>query len=113
MYLNFDLFVCEHNLNYLLAFSVAGGAFEVVEDQISPFGYKKGEGIDAGSNEPEWIIMKEKYKYDALFETLGPSDGKITGAGVYTELLLLFFFNQINLYIFLWKYLNDFKINDE
>lgn len=62
-------------------FVLLGGAFEGVEDQASPFGYKKGEGIDAGSNEPEWIVMKEKYKYDSLFESLGPSDGKITGAG--------------------------------
>jgi hypothetical protein len=27
--------------------------------------------------------MKEKYKYDSIFETLGPLDGKITGAGKY------------------------------
>lgn len=58
-----------------------GGAFEGVEDQVSPFGYKRGEGIDAGAGEPEWIVNRERYKSDAIFETLGPCDGKITGAG--------------------------------
>ncbi|XP_014212435.1 EH domain-containing protein 3 [Copidosoma floridanum] len=66
---------------------IKGGAFEGVEDQESPFGYKKGEGIDAGSNEPEWIVMKLKHKYDTLFESLGPSDGKITGAAAKTEMI--------------------------
>lgn len=59
----------------------SGGAFEGVEDQVSPFGYKRGEGIDAGAGEPEWIVNKERYKYDSIFESLGPQDGKITGAG--------------------------------
>jgi hypothetical protein len=58
-----------------------GGAFEGVEDTVSPFGYKRGEGIDAGSGEPEWIVGKERYKYDAIFDTLNPVDGKVTGAG--------------------------------
>lgn len=60
---------------------ILGGAFEGVEDQVSPFGYKRGEGIDAGAGEPEWIVNKERYKYDSMFESLGPQDGKITGAG--------------------------------
>jgi hypothetical protein len=58
-----------------------GGAFEGVEDSVSPFGYRRGEGVDAGSGEPEWIVSKERYKYDALFDTLNPVDGKVTGAG--------------------------------
>lgn len=64
-------------------FEFTGGAFEGVEDQTSPFGYKRGEGVDAGSGEPEWIVNKERYKYDSLFESLGPTDGKITGSGKY------------------------------
>ncbi|XP_058792333.1 EH domain-containing protein 3 [Phymastichus coffea] len=67
--------------------NIKGGAFEGVEDQVSPFGYKKGEGIDAGANEPEWIVMKEKYKYDSIFETLEPSDGKVTGAAAKSEMV--------------------------
>jgi len=69
---------------------ILGGAFEGVEDQVSPFGYKRGEGIDAGAGEPEWIVNKERYKYDSIFESLGPQDGKITGAGK-TEFLQVIF----------------------
>ncbi|XP_028047986.1 EH domain-containing protein 3 isoform X1 [Monomorium pharaonis] len=66
---------------------IKGGAFEGVEDQISPFGYKRGEGIDAGAGEPEWIVNKERYKYDSIFESLGPQDGKITGAAAKSEMV--------------------------
>lgn len=70
-----------HKRYYSLASFSPGGAFEGIEDQVSPFGYKRGEGIDAGAGEPEWIVNKERYKYDSIFESLGPQDGKITGAG--------------------------------
>ncbi|BES93157.1 Dynamin family [Nesidiocoris tenuis] len=56
-----------------------GGAFDGVEDTVSPFGYKRGEGIDAGHGEPEWIVNKMRYKYDAIFESLGPTNGKVSG----------------------------------
>ncbi|XP_047102356.1 EH domain-containing protein 3-like [Schistocerca piceifrons] len=59
---------------------VKGGIFEGVEDKVSPFGYKKGEGVDAGSGEPEWIVNKERSKYDELFRSLGPVDGKLSGS---------------------------------
>lgn len=66
---------------------VKGGAFEGVKDTVSPFGYLKGEGIDAGAGEPEWIVAKDRYKWDTVFDGLGPVDGKITGAGI-----IIFFF---------------------
>ena len=72
--------------------SITGGAFEGVEDQVSPFGYKRGEGVDAGAGEPEWIVNKERYKYDTMFESLGPSDGKITGAGLWFLIWIQFLF---------------------
>ena len=53
------------------------------------FGYKKGEGIDAGSGEPEWIVAKDRHKYDQLFFTLDPMDGKITGSGESLDYLLI------------------------
>lgn len=71
---------------YDVIFCIIGGAFEGVVDQVSPFGYKRGEGIDAGAGEPEWIVNKERYKYNAIFEKLGPCDGKITGAGKFLYL---------------------------
>uniref|UniRef100_A0A0K8SCA0 EH domain-containing protein 1 n=1 Tax=Lygus hesperus TaxID=30085 RepID=A0A0K8SCA0_LYGHE len=64
----------------------SGGAFDGVEDQ-SPFGYKKGEGIDAGHGEPEWIVNKLKYDYDAKFEALGPINGKVSGEAAKSEMV--------------------------
>lgn len=59
-----------------------GGAFEgVVDDVVSPFGYKRGEGIDAGFGEHEWICNRDRGRTDPIFESLNPVDGKITGAG--------------------------------
>lgn len=58
--------------------SVRGGAFDGV--QASPFDQGRGEGVDAGSDEPaEWIVNKDRYKADEIFHTLNPVDGKITG----------------------------------
>lgn len=66
----------------LINFYRTGGAFEgVVDDIISPFGYKRGEGIDAGFGEHDWICSRERAQTDPMFEKLNPVDGKITGAG--------------------------------
>lgn len=62
---------------------ILGGAFEGIEDHESPFGYKKGEGIDAGSGEVDWICSRDRPRTDPLFETLNPIDGKISGAGMF------------------------------
>lgn len=63
-----------------------GGAFEAVQE--SPFGFGRGEGIDAGSLEPgNWVVEKERHKYDELFETLEPADGKITGQRAKEEMV--------------------------
>lgn len=48
---------------------------------MSPFGYGRGEGVDAGHGDPEWICSKEKPHYDQIFQSLNPMDGKVTGAG--------------------------------
>ncbi|KAH8402668.1 hypothetical protein KR215_004392, partial [Drosophila sulfurigaster] len=67
---------------------VKGGAFEgVIEDNVSPFGYMKGEGIDAGYGEHEWICNKDKPRTDAIFDGLGPVDGKISGSTAKQELI--------------------------
>lgn len=67
----------------------SGGAFEGVEDQESPFGYGRGEGVDAGHGDPEWICSKEKPRYDQVFQSLNPIDGKVTGAGTQHSTLVL------------------------
>lgn len=69
--------------------SVKGGAFVNVQDTVSPFGYKRGEGIDAGFGEPEWIVAKDKPHYDTIFASLGPVDGKVTGSGTCFFLIII------------------------
>lgn len=61
----------------------AGGAFDGVSEEKTPFGYKRGEGIDAGYGEVEWICAKDREKTDPIFRTLNPIDGKITGESEY------------------------------
>ena len=75
---------------------IKGGAFEGVQDQASPFGFMKGEGIDAGAGEPEWIVGKDRYKWDNVFDSLNPIDGKITGAGN----TFYFLINIFNIFLF-------------
>lgn len=64
---------------------VKGGAFDGLDE--SPFGYGRGEGADAGSLEPEWIVAKERYKHDEVFQSLNPIDGKVSGANAKSEMV--------------------------
>ncbi|XP_070501665.1 EH domain-containing protein 1 [Chironomus tepperi] len=66
---------------------IKGGAFVGIEDTISPFGYKKGEGIDAGFGEVDWICNRDRARTDPLFENLNPINGKISGAAAKSELI--------------------------
>lgn len=66
---------------------IKGGAFDTVADMVSPFGHGRGEGADAGSGEPEWIVSKDQEEYDTIFYSLGPVDGKVTGAAAKSEML--------------------------
>uniref|UniRef100_A0A915IT48 Uncharacterized protein n=1 Tax=Romanomermis culicivorax TaxID=13658 RepID=A0A915IT48_ROMCU len=65
--------------------TVRGGAFDGVDE--SPFGAGRGEGVDAGSEGPEWVVSKDRCKYDEIFETLHPLDGKITGAAAKSHMV--------------------------
>ncbi|XP_030755095.1 EH domain-containing protein 1-like isoform X2 [Sitophilus oryzae] len=66
---------------------VKGGAFDNVEEKQTPFGYKSGEGCNAGFGEPEWIVNKERASYDLLFDSLVPVNGKLSGATVKAEFM--------------------------
>lgn len=66
---------------------ITGGAFEGVEDKVSPFGYKRGEGVNAGYGEPDWIVNRERSNYDVVFQNLCPSGGKISGAKAKEEMV--------------------------
>lgn len=72
----------------LFSFFYKGGAFEGMQEKIdNPFGFGKGEGVDAGYGEPEWIVNKDRFGYDETFNTLNPIDGKITGASAKAEMV--------------------------
>ncbi|XP_046995485.1 EH domain-containing protein 3-like [Schistocerca americana] len=73
--------------NHISEKPVENGALEGLEDTVTPFGYRKGEGVDAGAGEPDWIVNKDRYKYDQIFESLSPVDGKVTGAKAKTEMV--------------------------
>ncbi len=64
---------------------VKGGAFEGYTE--SPFGIGKGEGVDKGRGEPEWVVNQERYDYDDSFDRLNPVNGKITGAAAKGEMV--------------------------
>jgi len=51
------------------------------QDVSTPFGYGRGEGINASIHGVEWVIAKDRFKYDQAFDKLNPIDRKISGAG--------------------------------
>lgn len=74
---------CEDDLinsvMFLFFFVLSGGAFDGIVEEKTPFGYKRGEGIDAGYGEVDWICARDRARTDPIFATLNPIDGKITG----------------------------------
>jgi len=64
--------------------TVHGGHFESAQ---SPFAFGRGEGVDAGSLQQEWVVEKERYRYDDIFNSLVPVDGKVTGAAAKAEMV--------------------------
>jgi len=59
--------------------AIKGGAMANLKD--NPFGAGGyGEGAMEGVDEAEWIVQKDKPKYDEIFMQLNPSNGKISGA---------------------------------
>jgi len=74
---------------------VKGGIFTGHQDTTTPFGFKQFEGAEAGRGECEWIVYKEKSKYDDVFESLAGSDGKVLNA--FSPLRQLHHFSRIRL----------------
>ncbi|KAG8199414.1 hypothetical protein JTE90_000282 [Oedothorax gibbosus] len=64
---------------------VQGGALTNLVD--NPFGHGRGEGADAGSLQVDWVVEKDRFKFDAIFNRLNPVDGKITGAAAKSEMV--------------------------
>lgn len=67
--------------------AITGGAFSDVKDQTSPFGFQKCEGIDLGSGEPEWIVNRDRAKWDTIFQSLNPVKGRVTGSAAKKEMV--------------------------
>lgn len=65
--------------------TVHGGAFEGT--MSGPFGHGYGEGASEGIDEMEWVVGRDKPAYDELFFSLGPINGKVSGASAKTEML--------------------------
>lgn len=63
---------------------VSGGAFEGSQD--GPFRHGYGEGISAGADVEDWIVGHDKHRYDEIFYTLMPVNGKITGVNAKKEM---------------------------
>ena len=54
---------------------------------ISRLKYFLISGIDLGSGEPEWVVSKERRKWDEIFLSLGPSKGRIMGSVAKKEMI--------------------------
>ncbi|XP_045470249.1 EH domain-containing protein 1-like isoform X3 [Harmonia axyridis] len=66
---------------------IRGGIFENVGDNLSPFGYRRGEGIMAGYGEVDWIVNKDRSSYDNIFDRLSNNNPKLSGSMAKEELL--------------------------
>jgi GTPase SAR1 family protein len=62
-----------------------GGAFNGCDN--SPFGVGRGEGIDSGRGDPIWIVARNRAKYEEIFHSLNPVNGKLTGEAARAELV--------------------------
>ncbi|XP_014680692.1 PREDICTED: EH domain-containing protein 3-like [Priapulus caudatus] len=65
--------------------TIHAGAFGGAEN--SPFTMGSGEGVDAGRDDADWIVAKDKPNYDETFQRLNPVDGKVTGAAAKQEMI--------------------------
>ena len=66
---------------------VKGGVFSSGEGTFNPFATGATEGFQLGAGTSQWIVQKSKPKYDAIFESLEPIDGKVSGASAKREMV--------------------------
>ncbi|XP_031343905.1 EH domain-containing protein 3-like [Photinus pyralis] len=74
---------------------LTGGIFEGVEDRVSPFGYQRGEGVNAGLGDPEWVVNKERGNYDNIFDALCENGSKLPGSIAKVEMVKSKLPNQV------------------
>lgn len=63
---------------------IKGGKFDEIN---GPFGYRRGQGADAGWQDSEWIVAKSRDECDKVFATLQPIDGKVTAPRAKEEMV--------------------------
>uniref|UniRef100_A0A8C0J724 EH domain containing 2 n=1 Tax=Chelonoidis abingdonii TaxID=106734 RepID=A0A8C0J724_CHEAB len=56
---------------------VQGGAFDVTHN--GPFVEGLADGAYEGADDEDWVVTKDKPKYDEIFYNLAPLDGKLSG----------------------------------
>ena len=67
--------------------TVKGGAFTVSHSTNNPFASGACEGVSIGAGVSGWVVDEFKPKYDKIFESLGPRDGKLAGAKAKKEMV--------------------------
>ena len=60
--------------------SVKGGAFSVTHSTNNPFAAGACQGALLGAGSDGWIVEEYKEEYDKIFKSLGPKNGKVSGA---------------------------------
>lgn len=66
--------------------SIKGGALGQLID--NPFGDGYGKGVNEGCDEQdEWVVSKDKSKYDRIFNELNPVNGKVSGSAAKAEMV--------------------------
>lgn len=67
--------------------SVKGGAFSVSHSTNNPFAAGACQGALLGAGSDVWIVEEYKEEYDRIFKSLGPKNGKLTGAVAKREMV--------------------------
>ena len=67
--------------------AVKGGAFTVSHSTNNPFASGACQGLALGSEIDAWVVEGFKDEYDRLFKSLGPKNGKISGAVAKKEMV--------------------------
>ena len=68
---------------------VKGGVFSSAQGEYNPFATGAAEGFRLGAGTNQWAVSTggDKQKYDRVFESLNPIDGKVTGAAAKNEMV--------------------------
>lgn len=66
---------------------VTGGAFTIRHSSNNPFSQGACEGVTLGAGSEEWIVRDFQPVYDKIFESLNPTDGKVSGAKAKKEMV--------------------------